>query len=1303
MQIYKDNQKWTDEERQSGAQINRASLKPKQLAKGAAILGGTVCSLLAGYHLFGRKVEGRVEISQGTLEGRIGRRLQALPELKAALATISILPGNSIPPTTLSTFELFSDPDGDNLGLEIVEKGTDTLPSWMTLDSEAYGLGSIYISGVAKAVSVIGNFAYLASGTGGLHIVDISNPSSPTLTGLYNTPGSAEGIHVVGNFAYIADNLSGLQIINISNPSSPVLAGTYDTTGNAKGVHVVGNFAYVADDVDGLQIIDVNNPSSPTLAGTYDTLQALGVHVVGNFAYISDDISGLKIIDVSNPNSPTLAGSYNTPDHALDVYVVGNFAFVADDGSGLKVVDVSNPNSPTLAGTYDTPNSAKGVHVVGNFAFVAEGTNGLHILDISNPNSPTLAGTYNTPQTAYGVHVVGNFAYVADGSGGLQIVEQRLILGGTSNFAHIGNYELELTATDPDGNQASQILLVRVEGPPIASGSIPNQLINVNAPFNYFIDQGVFPDPNEDVIFFSAEQADQNLLPSWLSFSTIGIFSGTPTASDVGTLDIEISAFDGILPTKAITTFSLTIDHFPVVTTPIANHAADIGVLYQFSVPAGTFYDGDVSDILTYNATLVNGDPLPSWLTFNPPLFSGTPSSAGTLSILLSATDPAGATAQTSFTLTTEHFPDLLNPIPDQLVNVDAPFLFSVPGNTFSDLDGDPLSLSVTRGDGSSLPAWLGFNAAREELQGTPTSSDSGQTLLKLVAVDPSGGSANTTFAMVVEHFPEVNAAIPDQIADIGELYSYAAPSGIFTDADDVPTITATLSNGNPLPSWLNFNAGGISFSGTPTVGDAASLMIKLKATDPAGAFAETSFALEVEHIPDLVNPIANQLAGVGQAFTFGIPANAFSDLDGDPLSYRATKGDGSVLPNWLGFSTVLQSFQGTPLASDKGVVSLKVIAEDPKGATAESTFDLTVVDSLGVEVARIGGGFVYAIPGDMITSPQGPITHTVTLGDGSPLPTWLQFNPGTATISGTPPSSAEGEYTVLITADDGVQAPVIGTMQLRVGTNSGPKVANQISNQVAQVDQKYRFVIPDDTFVDPNGDTLTLSALRANDRGLPGWLTFDADTRTLEGKPGPSHTGHFSDKTIPLKVCATDGDEQACSVFDLSVQGTSNTETLLFVLGPLASAGAIGLTYYKQRGIFLNPFNKDKYQKEKKTVSIGAPFTHTFDLKPDQVKSVQAFKGRRTLGGIPVPKSLDEKGWCEWLKHDRRIRGGNPLPSWLTYNEDKGQLVSSSGPSIENAGLYTIRAYGHGGVIKEEIQFDVGGTGGTNVEMMEF
>ncbi|NCR11151.1 MAG: hypothetical protein GPI95_24240, partial [Microcystis aeruginosa LG13-11] len=72
-------------------------------------------------------------------------------------------------------------------------------------------------------------------------------------------------MEVVGNYAYLADDMAGLKIIDISNPTNPTLIDYYnDFSTVAYGVEVVGNYAYLADYFDGLKIIDVSNFNNPS-------------------------------------------------------------------------------------------------------------------------------------------------------------------------------------------------------------------------------------------------------------------------------------------------------------------------------------------------------------------------------------------------------------------------------------------------------------------------------------------------------------------------------------------------------------------------------------------------------------------------------------------------------------------------------------------------------------------------------------------------------------------------------------------------------------------------------------------------------------------------------------------------------------------------------------------------------------------------------------------------------------------------------------------------------------------------------
>jgi subtilisin-like proprotein convertase family protein len=59
--------------------------------------------------------------------------------------------------------------------------------------------------------------------------------------GVYEGAGMAAGITISGSIAYLADGSGGLRVIDVSNPALPVLLGTYDTPGYAYAVALAGS------------------------------------------------------------------------------------------------------------------------------------------------------------------------------------------------------------------------------------------------------------------------------------------------------------------------------------------------------------------------------------------------------------------------------------------------------------------------------------------------------------------------------------------------------------------------------------------------------------------------------------------------------------------------------------------------------------------------------------------------------------------------------------------------------------------------------------------------------------------------------------------------------------------------------------------------------------------------------------------------------------------------------------------------------------------------------------------------------
>lgn len=106
-------------------------------------------------------------------------------------------------------------------------------------------------------------------------------------------------VAIEDGYAYIATDLHGLKIVDISDPTTPTLAGTLDTTGRALGIFVADSIVYLADE-DGLVVIDATDPTSPELLDAIATPggRAQNVFASGGIAGVADASSGLHLFDV---------------------------------------------------------------------------------------------------------------------------------------------------------------------------------------------------------------------------------------------------------------------------------------------------------------------------------------------------------------------------------------------------------------------------------------------------------------------------------------------------------------------------------------------------------------------------------------------------------------------------------------------------------------------------------------------------------------------------------------------------------------------------------------------------------------------------------------------------------------------------------------------------------------------------------------------------------------------------------------------------------------------------------------------
>ncbi|WP_258034902.1 putative Ig domain-containing protein [Pectobacterium odoriferum] len=771
---------------------------------------------------------------------------------------------------------------------------------------------------------------------------------------------------------------------------------------------------------------------------------------------------------------------------------------------------------------------------------------------------------------------------------------------GTPDNGDVGSLTIKVTATDGSNASVSTtfgLTVTNVNDAPVVSGTVPPQSVAQDSGLNFTLPSGLFTDVDAgDTLTLSATLADGTALPAWLSFNpATGTFTGTPDNGDVGSLTIKVTATDGSNASVS-TTFGLTVTNVndaPEVsgTVPPQSVAQDSGL--NFTLPSGLFTDADAGDTLTLSATLADGTALPAWLSFNPATgtFSGTPANGdvGSLTIKVTATDGSNASVSTTFGLTVTNVNDapvVATPIPAQSVAQDGSLNVTVPAGTFTDPDGDTLTLSATLADGTALPSWLSFNPATGTFSGTPASGDIGNLTIKVTATDGSSASVSTTFSLTVTNVneaPVVSGTIAAQSIAQGGNLNVTVPAGTFTDPDgDTLTLSATLADGTALPAWLSFNPATGTFSGTPANGDVGSLTIKVTATDGSNASVSTTFGLTVTNVNDapvVSGTIAAQSIAQGGNLNVTVPAGTFTDPDGDTLTLSATLADGTALPAWLSFNPATGTFSGTPANGDVDSLTIKVTATDGSNASVSTTFGLTVTNvndapvvsgTIAAQSIAQGGNLNVTVPAGTFTDPDGDtLTLSATLADGTALPSWLSFNPATGTFSGTPANGDVGSLTIKVTATDGSNASVSTTFGLTVtNVNDAPVVATPIPPQNVAQGGGFNFTVPDGTFSDPDGDTLTLSATLANGSPLPSWLRFDPTIGTFSGTPGNADVG-----TLVIRVTATDGSNTSISTsFGLTVTNTNDAPVVATPIPPQSVAQGGGFNFTVPDGTFSDP-----------------------------------------------------------------------------------------------------------------------------------
>ncbi len=267
---------------------------------------------------------------------------------------------------------------------------------------------------------------YVAYGTAGLRIIDVTNPSNVNLLGTADLGGDSRAVVVSGNYAYVAARDSGVYVVDVTNPSSPIKIKTLQTP-RARGISINGSMVYVAASDSGMGMIDIVNPSNPIIIGyTGSDVYGENIAVNGNVAGITD-YGRITFYDITNPVAPVKkgsTGSFTTGNEGFSIN--GNYSFIPD-GDSLKIYNISDLMSPTYISKVRTGGYGYLSAVDGDYCYVASEGTGIRAINISNPSAPVEAGFYDGVPQSRGVAVYGKYVYVTEKGDGLTVYSNDLV------------------------------------------------------------------------------------------------------------------------------------------------------------------------------------------------------------------------------------------------------------------------------------------------------------------------------------------------------------------------------------------------------------------------------------------------------------------------------------------------------------------------------------------------------------------------------------------------------------------------------------------------------------------------------------------------------------------------------------------------------------------------------------------------------------------------------------------------------------------------------------------------------------
>ena len=327
------------------------------------------------------------------------------------------------------------------------------------------------------------------------------------------------------------------------------------------------------------------------------------------------------------------------------------------------------------------------------------------------------------------------------------------------------------------------------------------------------------------------------------------------------------------------------------------------------------------------------------WLSDDASYLTIDPLSSGSATITVTAMDSEGAAGHESFEVEVNAIPSIDMAVEHMVVELGMMKTFDI-SNVFDD-DGE-LTISVASNDESVATFEL-----EGDLMATLHGVQAGTTYVLITAKDDKYTSVTASFKVDVSTRPTVSMMIPNQMVDVGEVKSIDLNLH-FEDADEGAVLTMTASSSDMSIVSTSVDSSNVLAITGVAGGDAE---VTVTAMDQFGLDVSTSFAVSVDSMPMVASAIGDVTLEVGGSPVSIDLTPAFSDADGDTLTYSVSMGSSSAVS--ASMSGAMVSLTG----NHRGSTTATATASDEDGFSVSQTFNVRVSDAELLKVAQLAMG----------------------------------------------------------------------------------------------------------------------------------------------------------------------------------------------------------------------------------------------------------------------------------------------------------------------------------------------------------